>query len=73
MYNMYISVIAIKLNSKKCRWGKNEIFLRITFKLEIGDTPIYISFSSYLGLQKGRVNHKSPEPEKSLTWVDLVK
>lgn len=31
MYNMYISVIAINLNSKKSM-GKNENFLRITFK-----------------------------------------
>lgn len=37
MYNMYISVIAIKLNSEM-QMGKNEIFLRIAFKLEIVDT-----------------------------------
>lgn len=34
---MYISVIAIKLNSKK---SMGENFLRITFKLEIVDTFI---------------------------------
>lgn len=39
MYNMYISVISIQLNSEM-QMGKNEIFLRIVFKLEIVDTHI---------------------------------
>lgn len=39
MYNMYIFVIAIKMNSKNadCRHG---IFLRIIIKKEIIDIPI---------------------------------
>lgn len=66
MYNMYISVIAIKLNSKKMQMGKNDSFSQNCIQVgncrHIHINQFFILLEDYRGEE--RVNNKSSKPEK---------